>query len=264
MPRSPGARLLCLNSPLNPTGTAFERDALLGICEAILEENEARERRGERPLYLMYDHIYWMLCFGGTRHVTPAELVPEMARYTIFVDGISKALRGHRACASAGRVGPVDVIDAHVGRARPRRRLGAARRAGRRRSSCSTTPDGIREYHDRASSADAGAARPAARGVPGDEGARPPGREHPADGRHLPHGAHPPLRPPHARRRGAAHQRARCARYVLEAAGIGIVPFQAFGSEEDDGWFRLSVGAVSMEEIEAALPRLEEALRRLT
>jgi len=53
-------------------------------------------------------------------------------------------------------------------------------------------------------------------------------------------------------------------RYVLETAGIGIVPFGAFGSTVDEGWFRLSVGAVSEAEIEAALPRLEEALRRLT
>ena len=31
-----------------------------------------------------------MLCFGSTVHVTPPELHPEMARYTLFVDGISK------------------------------------------------------------------------------------------------------------------------------------------------------------------------------
>jgi aspartate aminotransferase len=52
-------------------------------------------------------------------------------------------------------------------------------------------------------------------------------------------------------------------RYILEAAGIGVVQFQAFGSTEDEGWFRLSVGAVSPDEIAAALPRLEEALLRL-
>jgi aspartate aminotransferase len=52
-------------------------------------------------------------------------------------------------------------------------------------------------------------------------------------------------------------------RYVLEAAGIGMVPFGAFGSTQDEGWFRLSVGAVSEADIEGALPRLEEALLRL-
>ena len=49
-------------------------------------------------------------------------------------------------------------------------------------------------------------------------------------------------------------------RYVLDRAGIGVVPFQAFGFAGEDGWFRLSVGAVSEEDIEAALPRLREAL----
>ncbi|MFP5288215.1 MAG: pyridoxal phosphate-dependent aminotransferase, partial [Thermoanaerobaculia bacterium] len=32
----PGARLLCLNSPLNPTGTAFEPAVLQEICEEVL------------------------------------------------------------------------------------------------------------------------------------------------------------------------------------------------------------------------------------
>ncbi len=52
-------------------------------------------------------------------------------------------------------------------------------------------------------------------------------------------------------------------RYVLEEAGIGVVPFGAFGSTVDEGWFRLSVGAVSEADIEEALPRLEGALHRL-
>jgi aspartate aminotransferase len=52
-------------------------------------------------------------------------------------------------------------------------------------------------------------------------------------------------------------------RYVLEAAGVAVVPFQAFGVREDSGWFRLSVGAVGEAEVEAALPRLERALSAL-
>jgi aspartate aminotransferase len=38
------------------------------------------------------------------------------------------------------------------------------------------------------------------------------------------------------------------------------VPFQAFGLREESGWFRLSVGAVSTDEIPATLGRLEAAL----
>jgi aspartate aminotransferase len=49
-------------------------------------------------------------------------------------------------------------------------------------------------------------------------------------------------------------------RYLLQSAGLAVVPFQAFGSPEESGWFRLSVGAVSMTQLEALLPRLREAL----
>ena len=52
-------------------------------------------------------------------------------------------------------------------------------------------------------------------------------------------------------------------RHLLEHAGVAVVPFQAFGSTEDDGWFRLSVGAVSVEHIERAIPRLRAALEAL-
>src|SRR5262249_1089575 len=90
-PMLPGARLLCLNSPLNPAGTAITRDELRRIAVAVVEENESRELQEERPLYLMYDHIYWMLTFAGTEHFTPPALVPEVARHTVFIDGISKA-----------------------------------------------------------------------------------------------------------------------------------------------------------------------------
>ena len=51
--------------------------------------------------------------------------------------------------------------------------------------------------------------------------------------------------------------------YLLERAGVAVVPFQAFGSVAEDGWFRLSVGAVSETDIDAMLPRLRDALSAL-
>jgi aspartate aminotransferase len=48
---------------------------------------------------------------------------------------------------------------------------------------------------------------------------------------------------------------------LLEKAGFAVVPFQAFGSKSEDGWFRLSVGAVSPADIEAGLARVREALQ---
>ncbi|MES1245090.1 MAG: aminotransferase class I/II-fold pyridoxal phosphate-dependent enzyme [Acidobacteriota bacterium] len=250
-----GARLLCVNTPLNPTGTAMERGALLGICEAVMEENEARQRSGERPLYLLYDHIYWMLRFGDTEHFTPPELIPEITPYTLFVDGISKAFAATGLRVGWG-VGPVDVISrmsavlGHVGAWAPRAEQVAT-------VEMLDDPEAIRAYHAgflgqvqlRLDLLHTGFQAMKGRGLPVD--------------------SIPPM--------GAIYLTARIhafgerlrtnddvRRYVLEEAGIGLVPFQAFGSTEDEGWFRLSVGAASPAEIEAALPRLEEALRRLS
>jgi aspartate aminotransferase len=49
-------------------------------------------------------------------------------------------------------------------------------------------------------------------------------------------------------------------RRLLLGAGLGVVPFQAFGLAGESGWFRLSVGAVSMDDIAAAFPRLRALL----
>ena len=50
---------------------------------------------------------------------------------------------------------------------------------------------------------------------------------------------------------------------ILEHAGLALVPFQAFGVEEENGWFRMSVGAVSMEQIEETFPRVRALMDRL-
>jgi aspartate aminotransferase len=95
------ARMLVLNSPLNPTGTLFDAETLTEICDLVLAENARRERAGgERPLYLLYDQVYWMLTFGDERHVNPVVLRPEMSPYTILIDAISKsfAATGSSAC----------------------------------------------------------------------------------------------------------------------------------------------------------------------
>ena len=49
--------------------------------------------------------------------------------------------------------------------------------------------------------------------------------------------------------------------WLLQEAGVAVVPFQAFGLEADTGWFRISIGAVSLEDIGAAMDRLESALK---
>ena len=52
--------------------------------------------------------------------------------------------------------------------------------------------------------------------------------------------------------------------YLIEEAGIALVPFSAFGNSRDMPWFRASAGGVSQDEIIKMLPRLELALKKLT
>jgi aspartate aminotransferase len=257
----PGARLLALNSPLNPAGTALSAETLASVCDAVLEENRGREARGERPLYLMYDQVYWMLCFGGTVHATPPELRPEMARYTVFVDGISKGfaatgLRVGWAVAPTDIIGRMSAILGHVGAWAPRAEQVAT-------AALLDDPAAVREFHAgflrrlqaRLDQLHRGVQALKAEGLPVDS--LPPmgaiylaARVHPFGAR-TPDGTE--LR---------TNEQVR--RYLLDAAGVGAVPFQAFGAPEDDGWLRLSVGAVSERDIEEALPRLERALKALS
>ena len=51
--------------------------------------------------------------------------------------------------------------------------------------------------------------------------------------------------------------------WLLEDAGIAVIPFQAFGLEDESGWFRISIGAVSVDEVADAMNRLENALQNI-
>ncbi|HEX5149942.1 MAG TPA: aminotransferase class I/II-fold pyridoxal phosphate-dependent enzyme, partial [Parafilimonas sp.] len=102
------AALICLCTPQNPTGTTLNKETLSEICELIIEENN-RRKSNEKKLYVMFDQIYWTLTYGEVKHYNPVALHPEMRKYTIFIDGISKAF-----AATGVRVGwafgPVAVL----------------------------------------------------------------------------------------------------------------------------------------------------------
>jgi aspartate aminotransferase len=51
-------------------------------------------------------------------------------------------------------------------------------------------------------------------------------------------------------------------RWLLEEAGVAVVPFQAFDLEQHTGWCRMSIGAVSERDLSQALERIESALAR--
>ena len=88
----PEARLLSLSSPLNPTGTGIKPDVLATISRMVVDENRRRELTGARPLFMMFDQVYWATSFDTALAVTPPALVPEVAPYTVLIDAISKSL----------------------------------------------------------------------------------------------------------------------------------------------------------------------------
>lgn len=254
-----GARLLALNSPLNPCGTAFTSEALGEICDLVLEENGRRSAE-EGPLYVLYDQVYWQLTFGDTVHVNPVSLRPEMAHYTFLVDGISKAF-----AATGMRVGwviaPREAIDVmnnvlqHIGTWAPR-----AEQVGTTR--LLTRPEEIRAYRDETVR---GVQTRLRRLYDGIRALREAG--HPVDAIE-PMGAiylsaQFDLVGRTARDGTRIATRDDARRWLLSEAGMAVVPFNAFGSDASDGWCRLSVGAVSVADIDEALGRLRTGLETL-
>lgn len=252
-----GARLLALNSPLNPTGTLFDADTLGTICDLVLEEN-ARRGSGERPLYVMYDQVYWMLTTGGARHVTPVGLRPEMAPYTIEIDAISKAF------ASTGlrvgwAVGPVDIIRpmgdvvGHVGAWAPRAEQVATARFLCAHDNVDTYLKQMRsDVAKRLEAVYDGLMAMKREGLPVDC-VRPQGAIYVS--------AYFGLRGKRTASGELLETDDDVRHYLLDRAGFAVVPFDAFGSPPDLGWFRISVGAVSVEEIRAGIERLRAALQ---
>ena len=255
-----GATMLVLNSPLNPTGTLFDASTLAEICDLVLAINSHRERRGIRPLYLVYDQVYWMLTFGDAVHVNPVALRPEMRQYTVLIDAISKsfAATGLRV---GWAVGPTDVIKrmsdilGHVGAWAPRAEQVATTQLLADDAAMDDFHARMRpEVQKRLDALAALLAELRAEGYPVES--TPPQGAIYLSARFALAG----LRTPDGE---VLESNESIRRYLLRAAGLAMVQFQAFGATEDTGWFRLSVGAVSLSAIEALRPRLRAALSAL-
>jgi aspartate aminotransferase len=245
------ARLLLINSPLNPTGTVIDPEVLRRICELVVDENRRREKAGGdagKALWLCYDQVYWQLTFGNARHATPPEVCADVAPYTIMLDAASKSFAatglrvGWAVMPPAARQRMADILG-HVGAWAPKPEQVAM-------ATFLDDEPAIAEYHttmrarvrERLDALAAGFAAMRAEGLPV-EVIAPQGAIYLSIRFALP---------------GRTNEATR--RLLLDQAGFAIVPFQAFGLVEDSGWFRISVGAVSMAEIAAALPRVRAVL----
>ena len=248
------ARLLVLCSPMNPAGTMMTPEAMAEISTMILEENQRRKAEGKRLLYLIYDQVYRMLTFGDNRHVTPVGVAPEMACYTLFTDAVSKGFAG-TGLRVGWLAGPpfiaarIKALMTHMGAWAPRpEQIGTARfllQNDKIDAYLAEFKDGIRARLNRLYGA---LQRWKAEGLPVDvippQGAIYLSVRFDLEGR------------------AGLKSEDDVLRYLLEEAGCAVVPFSAFGDTTNKGWVRFSVGAVSLDEIDACLPRLHDALKR--
>lgn len=258
-PHLEGAVLLALCSPLNPTGTMFTKEQLSEICEAVIAENKKRGE-GEKPLYLMYDQIYAMLTFGDSEHFNPVSLYPELRDYTIYIDGTSKcfAATGVRVGWSFGPTKVIDRMKAlltHVGAWAPKPEQQAVAEfldntpavnefvndfKGKIAHSLEVLHAGIQEMKSKNFAVDS---------------IKPMGALYltikldyvgktTEDGKVL-------------------KDSTDLVFYLIEKAGVALVPFSAFGNSREMPWFRASVGACSVEDLQKMFPKLEAALAKL-
>lgn len=254
-PHLEGARLLVLCSPMNPAGTMMEEAQLAEICDLILAENTRREANGERLLYVIYDHVYRMLTYGERAHHTPVGLRPEMARYTLFSDAISKCyaatgLRVGWMVAPPFITAKVKALMTHMGAWAPRpEQMSTARLLAEPPLVADYMEAFKTELRGRLDMIAGAIARWKAEGLPVDC----------ID----PQGAfYLSVRLDLEGRPGFPDEDA-VVRWLLEA-GCAVVPFSAFGYKGDEkGWVRFSVGAVSRQEIADCMDRVEAALKAL-
>ena len=92
-------RVVTINSPSNPCGIMYSRDELHDLAEVIVEHN-----RTGGEIMVLSDEIYEHITFGEESFTSFATCHEEISRYTITLNGLSKAYSmtgwrvGYAAC----------------------------------------------------------------------------------------------------------------------------------------------------------------------
>ena len=253
------ACLLALCSPQNPTGTVFTKVDLEEICDMVLTEN-ARRGPDQKPLYVMYDQIYWALTFGDIQHYDPISLRPEMRDYTIYIDGISKSLAA-TGVRIGWSMGPKKIIDkmkailTHVGAWAPKAEQMAC---AKYLNDLSSYDEFLRiqkmKISDRLEGFYKGFMQLKAEGFHVDAIA-------PQAAIYLT--IQFKLIGMKTAEGNILEQTTDITRYILDEGKVAVVPFSAFGADKNSTWFRLSVGTCSLEDVSDAIESLRKALQKL-
>ncbi|GAB2574766.1 pyridoxal phosphate-dependent aminotransferase [Gracilibacillus alcaliphilus] len=74
-------KAVIINSPSNPTGVMYEREELEALGKVCLEHD----------ILIVSDEIYEKLTYTATKHISIAELSPELKEQTVIINGVSKS-----------------------------------------------------------------------------------------------------------------------------------------------------------------------------
>lgn len=87
-------KAVIINSPSNPTGMIYTAEELLALGQICLEKN----------VLIISDEIYEKLIYGDNKHVSIAQLSPQLKEQTIIINGVSKShsMTGWRIGYAAG------------------------------------------------------------------------------------------------------------------------------------------------------------------
>ena len=78
---TPNTRAIVINSPSNPTGSAYDKDELEKLAECAL-------RHG---LLIISDEIYEQIVFDGFHHTSIASISKEVQKQCVVINGVSKS-----------------------------------------------------------------------------------------------------------------------------------------------------------------------------
>jgi len=98
---TPKTKALIMNSPSNPTGSAYKKKDLEKIAEIAISKN----------FFVISDEIYEKIVYDGFQFISIASLSQEIKKKTIIVHGVAKtyAMTGWRIGYTAG---PEEIISA--------------------------------------------------------------------------------------------------------------------------------------------------------
>lgn len=101
---TPKTKWLILNSPSNPTGSAYTREELKALGEVLLRHPQ---------VYILTDDIYEHLVYDNFVFTTLAQVVPGLFERTLTLNGVSKsyAMTGWRIGYAAGPAALIKALD---------------------------------------------------------------------------------------------------------------------------------------------------------